>query len=186
MTESRPARRRPRRCRPRRRGASTIVPAAGEGTSASTLSVEISTSTSSAATASPSCLCHSRIVPSVTESPICGMTTWMVVFTATDSSLYPVRAPCGLRLSPPEPEASAGERADAPANARRPETQTGPARCSGITPRRTASMRRERQDDPAEPVREARAGRQRALDDRGRRRRAAAPRRRTSGRTTPT
>src|SRR5262249_41609559 len=53
----------------------TIVPAAGEGTSASTLSVEISTSVSSAATVSPSCLCHSSTVPSVTESPIAGMTT---------------------------------------------------------------------------------------------------------------
>ena len=38
------------------------VPAAGAGSSASTLSVEISTIVSSAATASPGCLCHSRIV----------------------------------------------------------------------------------------------------------------------------
>ena len=53
---------------------SVIVPVAGEGTSASTLSVEISTTVSSAATASPGCLCHSRIVPSVTDSPIAGMT----------------------------------------------------------------------------------------------------------------
>ena len=56
----------------------TTGPAAGEGTSASTLSVEISTSVSSASTASPSCLCHSSTVPSATESPIAGMTTWTV------------------------------------------------------------------------------------------------------------
>jgi len=60
----------------------TIVPATGEGTSASTLSVEISTSVSSTATLSPSCLCHSRTTPSVTDSPIAGMVTWVVVFTA--------------------------------------------------------------------------------------------------------
>ena len=51
--------------------AGTVVKVlAGEGTSASTLSVEISTRGSSASTESPSCLCHSRTVPSVTDSPI--------------------------------------------------------------------------------------------------------------------
>ncbi len=55
------------------------VPAIGAGTSASTLSVEISTSVSSAVTESPSALCHSRTVPSLTESPIAGMTTSTVV-----------------------------------------------------------------------------------------------------------
>ena len=60
----------------------TIVPATGEGTSASTLSVDISTSVSSASMLSPSCLCHSRTVPSATESPISGMTTSTVVLTA--------------------------------------------------------------------------------------------------------
>ena len=60
----------------------TTVPLAGAGTSASTLSVEISTSVSSALTGSPSCLCHSRIVPSVTDSPISGITTWIVELTA--------------------------------------------------------------------------------------------------------
>ena len=59
-----------------------IVPAAGAGTSASTLSVEISTMVSSAATGSPSLLCHSSTVPSVTDSPIWGITTSMVVPTA--------------------------------------------------------------------------------------------------------
>ena len=53
---------------------SSIVPDAGAGTSASTLSVEISTIVSSSATGSPGCLAHSRIVPSVTDSPIAGMT----------------------------------------------------------------------------------------------------------------
>ena len=71
-----------RPCRPRRRGSSTTVPLAGAGTSASTLSVETSTRTSSASTGSPSCLCHSRTVPSVTDSPICGRVTCTVVSTA--------------------------------------------------------------------------------------------------------
>ena len=50
-----------------------IVPLAGAGTSASTLSVETSTTVSPSSTGSPSCLCHSRIVPSVTDSPISGI-----------------------------------------------------------------------------------------------------------------
>ena len=63
----------------------TTVPAVGEGTSASTLSVEISTRISSGSTGSPSFLCHSRTVPSVTDSPIAGMVTCTVVFTAIES-----------------------------------------------------------------------------------------------------
>ena len=65
------------------------MPSIGAGTSASTLSVEISTSVSSAATESPSALCHSSTVPSLTESPIAGMTTSTVVSIAigTDSDL---------------------------------------------------------------------------------------------------
>ena len=55
-----------------------IVPATGEGTSASTLSVEISTIVSSTSTWSPTPLCHSSTVPSATESPIAGITTWTV------------------------------------------------------------------------------------------------------------
>src|SRR3954451_2484897 len=58
------------------------VPLAGAGTSASTLSVETSTMTSSASTRSPSCLRHSRTVPSVTDSPIWGSVTCTVVSTA--------------------------------------------------------------------------------------------------------
>ena len=53
---------------------SVIVPVAGEGTSASTLSVEISTIVSSSSMLSPACLAHSRIVPSDTDSPMAGMT----------------------------------------------------------------------------------------------------------------
>ena len=60
----------------------TTVPVAGDGTSASTLSVEISTRVSSASIESPSCLCHSRTVPSVTDSPIWGRVTCTVVLTA--------------------------------------------------------------------------------------------------------
>ncbi len=55
------------------------VPAAGAGTSASTLSVETSTRGSSAATRSPTCFSHSRIVPSVTDSPIWGIVICTVV-----------------------------------------------------------------------------------------------------------
>ena len=55
------------------------VPAAGAGTSASTLSVETSTTISSASTRSPTRLRHSITVPSATESPICGMVIWTVV-----------------------------------------------------------------------------------------------------------
>src|SRR5215213_4243419 len=64
----------------------TTVPEAGAGTSASTLSVEISTRVSSSAIVSPSCLCHSRMVPSETDSPIAGMATSTVVLTAMSRS----------------------------------------------------------------------------------------------------
>src|SRR5215208_23307 len=57
----------------------TSVPAAGAGTSASTLSVEISTSGSSASTRSPTCFNQPRTVPSVTDSPIWGMVIWTLV-----------------------------------------------------------------------------------------------------------
>ena len=51
-----------------------IVPLAGAGTSASTLSVETSTTVSPSAIWSPSVTCHSSTVPSVTDSPISGIT----------------------------------------------------------------------------------------------------------------
>ncbi len=58
------------------------VPEAGLGTSVSTLSVEISSSGSSASICSPSRLSHFVIVPSETETPICGMTTSTAVSVA--------------------------------------------------------------------------------------------------------
>src|SRR5215208_6984294 len=64
----------------------TTVPDVGAGTSASTLSVEISTRVSSSSIVSPSCLCHSRMVPSETDSPIAGMATSTVVLTAMSRS----------------------------------------------------------------------------------------------------
>ena len=54
---------------------SVTSPDAGDGTSVSTLSVEISSSVSSASTRSPTSLSHLVIVPSETETPICGITT---------------------------------------------------------------------------------------------------------------
>jgi hypothetical protein len=65
---------------------SPIVPAAGAGTSASTLSVEISTIVSSWAMASPGCLCHSSTTPSVTDSPMAGMTISTSVPPASEAS----------------------------------------------------------------------------------------------------
>ena len=54
---------------------STTVPLAGAGSSTSTLSVEISTIVSAALMKSPTLACHSRIVPSLTDSPAAGVTT---------------------------------------------------------------------------------------------------------------
>ena len=62
------------------------TPLAGLGTSVSTLSVEISRSDSSAAISSPSAFSHFVIVPSETETPICGMTTSTAVCVATGPS----------------------------------------------------------------------------------------------------
>ena len=59
-----------------------IVPLVGAGTSASTLSVETSTIVSPSSTKSPSLLCHSRTVPSVTDSPIWGISMSTVVVLA--------------------------------------------------------------------------------------------------------
>ncbi len=54
---------------------SETVPLAGAGSSTSTLSVEISTIVSLALMRSPTCARHSRIVPSLTDSPAAGVTT---------------------------------------------------------------------------------------------------------------
>src|ERR671936_660003 len=64
-------------------GATSPTPSLGAGTSVSTLSVEISSSASSAATDSPSCFSHFVIVPSETETPICGITTSIAWVVAT-------------------------------------------------------------------------------------------------------
>ena len=50
------------------------MPDAGAGSSMSTLSVEISTTVSPSLTTSPTFTVHSRIVPSVTDSPPVGVT----------------------------------------------------------------------------------------------------------------
>src|SRR5947209_7674789 len=61
---------------------SVIVPEAGAGSSMSTLSVEISTTVSPSLTASPTLTDHSRIVPSVTDSPPVGVTMSIVLAAA--------------------------------------------------------------------------------------------------------
>jgi hypothetical protein len=70
-------------------GSTTISatrPAAGEGTSVSILSVEMSTIGSSYSTQSPTCLRHSTMVPSETETPIWGMTTSTVEVSTPGAS----------------------------------------------------------------------------------------------------
>ena len=62
---------------------STISPATGDGTSASTLSVDTSSSGSSTPIRSPTCLHHRSTVPSVTVSPSCGI----VMSTAGEPTL---------------------------------------------------------------------------------------------------
>ena len=57
---------------------SVIVPDAGAGSSMSTLSVETSTTVSPSLIVSPTLTFHSRIVPSVTDSPPVGVTMSIV------------------------------------------------------------------------------------------------------------
>jgi hypothetical protein len=59
---------------------SVRIPAAGDGISASTLSVEISNSGSSRSIRSPTFLIHRTMVPSAIDSPIWGITTFVMVF----------------------------------------------------------------------------------------------------------
>ena len=68
----------------------TIFPLVGAGTSASTLSVEISTTVWPSCTDSPSATCHSSTVPSVTDSPISGISTVAVSGIARNTM------PCGF------------------------------------------------------------------------------------------
>ena len=58
---------------------SVTIPAEGDGISASTLSVEISKRGSSLATASPTFLFHRITVPSVIDSPSCGIKTLVAI-----------------------------------------------------------------------------------------------------------
>src|SRR5215213_4672955 len=127
----------------------TTVPEAGAGTSASTLSVEISTSVSSSETASPSCLCHSRMVPSETDSPIAGMATSTVVLTAMSCSdhtasqlrFLPASAPLGVDESGASREgAQAAHDHD---RHRQPQGQHAQA---------DGRDAQQRDDDPADPV----------------------------------
>ena len=78
---------------------SVIVPATGDGTSASTLSVEISTNGSSTATTSPVFTRHSSTVPSATESPISGKAT-------STTSPPPAGASSGAAGAAPSPSGS--------------------------------------------------------------------------------
>ena len=74
-------------------GAARILvttPLAGAGTSASTLSVETSTTVSPSATCWPSATRHSRIVPSVTDSPIWGIWTSITAVSVTSPRVYEV------------------------------------------------------------------------------------------------
>ena len=64
---------------------SVIVPAAGAGSSMSTLSVEISTTVSPSLTSSPTLTDHSSTVPSVTDSPPVGV-TMSIIWPAADST----------------------------------------------------------------------------------------------------
>src|ERR1051325_5579757 len=64
---------------------SVNVPAAGDGISASTLSVEISNSGSSRSTRSPIFFNHFVIVPSAMDSPICGITTSVLISSPCSS-----------------------------------------------------------------------------------------------------
>ena len=63
-----------------------MTPSIGAGTSASTLSVETSTTVSPSLTKSPSATCHSRTIPSVTDSPISGIAICTVAVSAISVS----------------------------------------------------------------------------------------------------
>src|SRR5215203_2921596 len=76
---------------------SASTPAAGDGISASTLSVEISNSGSSRSTASPTFFSHRTIVPSATDSPICGITTGFAMFASYKTPTYLHMDRCTVR-----------------------------------------------------------------------------------------
>ena len=67
---------------------SVNTPAAGEGTSESTLSVDTSKSGSSCATVSPTFFSQRMMVPSVTVSPSCGIVMSANVQTPSSESKH--------------------------------------------------------------------------------------------------
>ena len=75
-----------------------MTPLAGAGTSASILSVETSTTVSPSETYSPSCLCHSRTVPSVTDSPIWGIWISDRSQPSTDQSMHSLAQDMTVRM----------------------------------------------------------------------------------------
>ena len=131
-------------------------PSPGAGTSASTLSVEISTIVSSASIASPSCLCHSRIVPSVTDSPIAGIDDLdrRVDRHAVDSSARPRRATlrgcCGQPAARRAAAPRTNSRCRRTARRRRDGHRDGQPQRDDPQPRGREAG--ERHDDPAEAV----------------------------------
>src|SRR6266545_3208248 len=62
---------------------SVRMPAAGDGISASTLSVEISNNGSSRSIESPTFLIHRTMVPSAIDSPIWGITTFVILVSCS-------------------------------------------------------------------------------------------------------
>ena len=88
---------------------SVIVPAAGAGSSMSTLSVETSTTVSPSLTVSPTLTDHSRIVPSVTDSPPVGVT--MSIVSPTVAS---VAASCSASVAAPATASSGDAGGDSP------------------------------------------------------------------------
>src|SRR5204863_152383 len=104
------------------------------GISVSTLSVETSTSGSSASTVSPTCLRHSRTVPSVTDSPMAGIVIWTVVpvdmYYKDNSPREQAATGLGMGLSGPSAGPGAGGLAGPPGArpraARRPRVRRRP------------------------------------------------------------
>src|SRR5205814_5646741 len=76
---------------------SETTPAAGDGTSVSTLSVEISKSGSSRSTVSPTFFIQRTTVPSAIDSPICGMTTSVAI--GAPLQMYRRAVDCVRRLA---------------------------------------------------------------------------------------
>src|SRR5207248_3148988 len=84
---------------------SSKMPAPGLGTSASTLSVEISSNSSSFSTRSPTCFNHLETVPSVIDSPICGITTSTLINSPSPTKISNNRI---QKFGPYENSAAAG------------------------------------------------------------------------------